>query len=75
MSDRGWREVAPEKHLHQVAIRSADVSGRDTVVTLDGVPVRGTTAVMLEIRLNEPNRLTLELLVDGVNASAPALQG
>jgi len=59
-------------YLHDVTITSPSVDGMRTVVTLDGMPVKGVMAVTLEIAVNKPNRLRLEMAVNGVNADATA---
>jgi len=59
-----------DSDLHRVTITSPAVSGYSTLVTLDGVRVKGVTRVALDITLNEPNRMSLDLIVDSVNAEA-----
>ncbi len=56
------------ENLHSLTLRTPGISGMGTEIYLDDVQIKGTTHINLEIGLNEPNRLTLTLIVDGVNA-------
>lgn len=56
--------------LHTLRLTTPGISGMGTEVYLDGVLVKGTTHVLLEIGMENANRLTLTLLVDGINAEA-----
>lgn len=61
-----------EKPLHDLVLKVPNITGMGSELLLDGVRVKGITHYHLHVGMDTPNRLTVTMLVDSVDAAMKA---
>lgn len=54
--------------FHHFKVVSPDAHGRDTVIEMDGVPLKGVTNIQVDLSTLEANRITLTMIAGSLNA-------